>query len=117
MNFMRETMGVMQHHDAITGTEKQHVADDYHRRLSVAFRACGTNTKEALNNLSKKSKDANKLDFKSCSALNISSCSISETEDNFIVTVYNPISFEVNYNIRFPVSEGTYKVFDQNSKY
>jgi hypothetical protein len=27
-------MGVMQHHDAISGTEKQHVAYDYAQRLS-----------------------------------------------------------------------------------
>jgi hypothetical protein len=27
-------MGVAQHHDAISGTEKQHVADDYAQRLS-----------------------------------------------------------------------------------
>lgn len=29
----REAMGVMQHHDAVTGTEKQFVADDYARIL------------------------------------------------------------------------------------
>lgn len=29
----REAMGVMQHHDAVTGTEKQLVADDYARIL------------------------------------------------------------------------------------
>lgn len=30
---LKEIMGVMQHHDAITGTEKQHVAQDYVRLL------------------------------------------------------------------------------------
>ena len=30
----REAMGILQHHDAVTGTEKQHVADDYSRILS-----------------------------------------------------------------------------------
>lgn len=27
-------MGIVQHHDAVSGTEKQHVADDYALRLS-----------------------------------------------------------------------------------
>lgn len=27
-------MGIAQHHDAVSGTEKQHVADDYAQRLS-----------------------------------------------------------------------------------
>ncbi len=29
-----EAMGIVQHHDAVSGTEKQHVADDYAQRLS-----------------------------------------------------------------------------------
>ena len=27
-------MGIVQHHDAISGTEKQHVANDYAQRLA-----------------------------------------------------------------------------------
>ena len=27
-------MGLAQHHDAVSGTEKQHVADDYAQRLA-----------------------------------------------------------------------------------
>jgi hypothetical protein len=30
-------MGIVQHHDAISGTEKQAVADDYAQRLSVGI--------------------------------------------------------------------------------
>ena len=37
LDSLREAMGVMQHHDAITGTEKQHVADDYARTLTKGF--------------------------------------------------------------------------------
>lgn len=40
LNVLREAMGVMQHHDAITGTEKQHVADDYTRHLEQGFEEC-----------------------------------------------------------------------------
>ncbi|KAG0712704.1 Lysosomal alpha-mannosidase [Chionoecetes opilio] len=31
---MVQAMGVLQHHDAVSGTEKQHVADDYSERLA-----------------------------------------------------------------------------------
>ncbi|KAF2071815.1 hypothetical protein CYY_006876 [Polysphondylium violaceum] len=32
---MRQAMGVAQHHDAVSGTEMQHVADDYAMRLAI----------------------------------------------------------------------------------
>lgn len=30
-------MGLAQHHDAVSGTEKQHVADDYAQRLAAGI--------------------------------------------------------------------------------
>lgn len=48
LTYMREAMGVMQHHDAITGTEKDHVAHDYARILSEGFSECGFATATAL---------------------------------------------------------------------
>lgn len=34
---MLDTLGVLQHHDAISGTAKQAVADDYNKRIYVAM--------------------------------------------------------------------------------
>lgn len=39
LNSFKAAMGVMQHHDAITGTEKQHVAQDYARILMKSITA------------------------------------------------------------------------------
>ena len=37
---LREAMGVAQHHDAVSGTEKQHVAYDYAKRLAIGAQQC-----------------------------------------------------------------------------
>ena len=34
---MLDALGILQHHDAITGTAKQAVANDYNKRLYVAM--------------------------------------------------------------------------------
>ena len=35
-----EAMAVLQHHDAVSGTSKQHVADDYARQLAAGWGPC-----------------------------------------------------------------------------
>uniref|UniRef100_A0A452IBR0 Lysosomal alpha-mannosidase n=1 Tax=Gopherus agassizii TaxID=38772 RepID=A0A452IBR0_9SAUR len=37
---LRRAMAVAQHHDAVSGTEKQHVANDYAKRLAAGWDAC-----------------------------------------------------------------------------
>lgn len=77
-------MGVAQHHDAVSGTSKQHVANDYAKRLTagadVAFQTMG----RILSGWT----GAKGIEF--CPYLNISICPGSEKSDSFSVVVYNP---------------------------
>lgn len=114
---LRRMMGVMQHHDAVTGTEKEHVANDYHRSLYASFAACETNTKTALDQIvTGKNVTEGPLvfQFHSCWNLNISDCSVTETSEKFIITVYNPLAQVSKHNLRFPVAANLYSVYDHN---
>ncbi|XP_053696668.1 lysosomal alpha-mannosidase-like [Sabethes cyaneus] len=109
LTVLREVIGVMQHHDAITGTEKQHVADDYARMLHVAFEACNENTNVVLNDMTRKT-NAPEVQFESCHLLNISHCVTSETKESFVVTLYNPLGHSTYHYVRLPVNGNSYTV-------
>ncbi|KAL0281361.1 UNVERIFIED_CONTAM: hypothetical protein PYX00_002368 [Menopon gallinae] len=109
---MREAMGIMQHHDAITGTEKQHVANDYARILTEGFGKCGALVDEALNRILKAEEKSPRLELKSCLLSNISECAVASESKNFIMTIYNPLSRPVNYYARVPAYNGSYSVRD-----
>ncbi|KAF5294472.1 hypothetical protein FQR65_LT01598 [Abscondita terminalis] len=101
---LKSAMGVMQHHDAITGTEKQHVADDYVR----SFMKSVTNMEPVMdklmqNILKKPSTTTSKLSFKSCLLANVSICEESQN-DRFVVSVYNPLSRTTFHHVRLPVN-------------
>ncbi|CAH2064721.1 unnamed protein product, partial [Iphiclides podalirius] len=113
---LKSAMGVMQHHDAITGTEKQHVANDYVRLLDSAIEDANIIAKQAFNKITQR--DGLKpplLIYERC-ALNESSCHVSETKRSFVVTVYNPLAWKVSEPIRVPVVEGSYAVFAPNGE-
>lgn len=112
----------MNHHDAVTGTEKQHVADDYHRELYSSIRSCEENTKSSLNQLFTGMEPSNtstptNWDFKfnSCLNLNISECYVSENAKKFMVTAYNALAHSTDQFLRFPVNGDNYEVRDASN--
>ncbi|CAD6203815.1 GSCOCG00009812001-RA-CDS [Cotesia congregata] len=108
----KEAMGVMQHHDAVTGTEKQHVAEDYARLLYSSFNYGTKIVSKAISRMLKINPQAPDAEFHSCFLLNISSCVFTESSGNFVVTLYNPASQSMSNYIRVPVNGNAYKVSD-----
>lgn len=41
--------------------------------------------------------------LQSCLLLNVSSCDVTETQNTFVITLYNPLSRRVSHYVRIPV--------------
>ncbi|ERE78954.1 lysosomal alpha-mannosidase [Cricetulus griseus] len=108
---LNEAMAVLQHHDAVTGTARQNVVDDYARQLAAGWGPCEVLVSNALAQLS-----YNKQNFSFCRELNISICPVSQKSENFQVTIYNPLGRKVKHMVRLPVSEGIFFVKDPHGK-
>ncbi|XP_067829073.1 lysosomal alpha-mannosidase [Heptranchias perlo] len=104
---LKKAMGVAQHHDAVSGTERQHVADDYAKRLAKGWDRCEVLVSNALSSLS-----GMKQNFIFCNKLNISVCPRIEGLSKFTVTVYNPLARQVSLYVRVPVNGTKYVVSD-----
>ncbi|KAF2899813.1 hypothetical protein ILUMI_06373 [Ignelater luminosus] len=114
---LQEAMGVMQHHDAVTGTEQQHVADDYAKLLTEGLNKCSPIAMTSLNTLSSTKSNGSKqstIPYTSCFLRNISQCKLTEEAENFIATIYNPLSRVIDYYVRVPVTKGHYVVVSPN---
>ncbi|KAK7498336.1 hypothetical protein BaRGS_00010596 [Batillaria attramentaria] len=115
IRILSEALGVAQHHDAVSGTEKQVVAYDYAERL-----ANGVNEgQKVVSDAFKKLLPLGTVPSPSrsfCTLLNISMCSATETNGQFQVTVYNPVGRAVQWFVRVPVEGSAYNVVGPDGK-
>ncbi|KAG8190302.1 hypothetical protein JTE90_012589 [Oedothorax gibbosus] len=98
---LKKAVGVVQHHDGITGTEKQHVADDYSRMLSQGYALCEDAVGRSMRILLSNDTILPKLHF--CENLNISKCTFTEMENQYLVVIYNSFAHPVKTYVRLPV--------------
>ncbi|CAF1413328.1 unnamed protein product [Adineta ricciae] len=107
-----EAMGLAQHHDAVSGTSKQHVADDYTQRLSDGIdRATEVINSAYAKLLPKEGQTASVPNQFLCQYSNISECLPIEGQEQFTVTLWNPTIHPVTVYHRVPVTK-QYLIYD-----
>ena len=101
---LASAVALMTHHDAITGTEKQFVADDYAYRMSRAAAIADRVTSHALRVLIGEPGDVSLV---RCPDMNASSCHLSSQSglERFTVVVYNPMGRPRAIPVRLPIAD------------
>ncbi|XP_073222216.1 alpha-mannosidase At3g26720 isoform X2 [Cicer arietinum] len=118
---LADALALSQHHDAVSGTERQHVAADYAKRISIGYAEAEGLVASALASLVNQRLSSNVINpvkgFQQCPLLNISYCPPSEATlangKSVVIVVYNPLAWKREEVIRIPVSTG--EVFVQDS--
>ncbi|KZV46217.1 lysosomal alpha-mannosidase-like [Dorcoceras hygrometricum] len=123
---LADALAIVQHHDAVTGTEQQHVANDYAKRLSIGYKeseevvatALGCMTQASTSeckSLATKFMQANAPEL-SCPLMNISYCPATEVDlsrgKKLAVLVYNPLGWKRTEIVRIPVVNENVNVRD-----
>ena len=111
---LEKSVGIIQHHDGVSGTSKQHVAYDYAKRV---FEGIQTASKYAGKVLARKLHGDVDLHF--CHSLNVSICEISQeatkvfAKNDLYIVAYNALAIYRSDVLSVPVSlDATYKVFN-----
>merc|ERR1719491_627868 len=112
-------IGVTTHHDAMSGTERQNVADDYAQRMTDSANELEVGIGKSLQKLMGTDADifhcnCNSDGAKDC--LNVTMCAFTASHTEFKVIAWNPIATEVqeSQTLRIPVTGHTWTVSDDS---
>ncbi|KAK9286007.1 hypothetical protein L1049_025210 [Liquidambar formosana] len=115
-----DALGIVQHHDAVTGTAKQHTTNDYVKRLAIGASEAEAVVNSALSCLADTKSGgycaAPALTFSQCQLLNISFCPPTEEDipegKSLVLVAYNPLGWNRTDIIRIPVNDANLVVQD-----
>ncbi|EFH41343.1 glycosyl hydrolase family 38 protein [Arabidopsis lyrata subsp. lyrata] len=120
-----DALAIAQHHDAVTGTAKQHVTNDYMKRLAVGASEAEAVVNAALACLLNKAPKGGctkpAIAFsQQCSLMNISYCPSTEetipSQKSLILVAYNSLGWNRTEIIRIPVNDAGLSVEDSSGK-
>ncbi|KAL7152693.1 hypothetical protein ABFS83_04G115600 [Erythranthe nasuta] len=121
---LADALAIAQHHDAVTGTEKQHVANDYAKRLSIGYKESEDVVAAAFGCMTQSSSFSEcknpPTKFTQCPLLNISYCPATEVDisqgKKLAVLVYNSLGWKRTSVVRIPVINENVTVSDSTGK-
>ncbi|KAM1163507.1 hypothetical protein PS2_022931 [Malus domestica] len=121
---LADALAIAQHHDAVTGTEKQHVANDYAKRLAIGYTEAEQVVATSLAHLVESASYTGSVNpttkFQQCPLLNISYCPASEMNfseaKQLIVMVYNSLGWKRDDVIRIPIINEDVIVHDSEGR-
>eukprot|EP00123_Amoebidium_parasiticum_P018535 comp24234_c1_seq1/m.44725 comp24234_c1_seq1/g.44725 ORF comp24234_c1_seq1/g.44725 comp24234_c1_seq1/m.44725 type:complete len:1042 (-) comp24234_c1_seq1:530-3655(-) len=115
---LEDAISLVQHHDGVSGTSKQAVAEDYALRISEGIAQCDDIINHALSNSLSDPKgrfipnNVNGPTLTQCKGMNLSVCAVTqEAKEGFTVVAYNGLATERCEAIRIPVSFSAATVF------
>ncbi|XP_062151727.1 probable alpha-mannosidase At5g13980 [Alnus glutinosa] len=121
---LADALAIAQHHDAVSGTEKQHVANDYAKRLSMGYAEAEELVASSLACLAQSASDTGcgnpTIKFQQCPLLNISYCPASEVDlpqgKSLVVVVYNSLGWKRDNVVQIPVINEDVTVHDSEGR-
>ncbi|KAK6267068.1 hypothetical protein QUC31_017905 [Theobroma cacao] len=121
---LADALAIAQHHDAVSGTERQHVAADYALRLSIGYMEAEKSVASSLAFLAESRSSTGQgnsvTSFQQCPLLNISFCPPSQAAlsdgKSLVVVIYNSLGWKRDETIRIPVSSARVIVKDSEGR-
>ncbi|KAK9003932.1 hypothetical protein V6N11_001751 [Hibiscus sabdariffa] len=121
---LADALAIAQHHDAVSGTQRQHVAADYALRLSIGYKEAEKVVASSLAFLAESRSSTGQgnsvTSFQQCPLLNISFCPPSEAAlssgKNLVVIIYNSLGWKREETVRIPVSTDRVIVKDSEGR-
>ncbi|KAM6583976.1 hypothetical protein CsatB_010978 [Cannabis sativa] len=123
-DYLADALAIAQHHDAVSGTSKQHVADDYAKRIAIGYteaeKVVAASLAQLTNSASKTGYNHSSIKYQQCPLLNISYCPPSEVDlskgKNLVIVVYNPLGWKREDVVKIPIVDENVVVKDFRGK-